>query len=79
MLTFIWRYVFHCKVTTFLKDTCVARGDVVIKALRREPAGRGFDSLMVSLEFFSDRSHYDPGVDSASNRNKYLAYFLRKN
>jgi len=35
---------------------------------------------MVSLEFFIDiksfRSHYGPGVDSASNRNKYQEYFL---
>jgi len=34
----------------------------------------------VSLEFFIDiksfRSHYGPGVDSASNRNEYQEYFL---
>jgi len=34
----------------------------------------------VSLEFFVDieyfRSHYGPGVDSASNRNEYHAHFL---
>jgi len=38
-------------------------------------------SQMVSLEFFIDiksfRSHYGPGVDSASNRNEYYqGYFL---
>ena len=37
-------------------------------------------SQMVSLEFFIDiksfRSHYGPGVDSATNRNKYQKYFL---
>ena len=35
---------------------------------------------MVSLEFFIDiiRSHYGPGVDSASNRNEYQEYFGRK-
>jgi len=37
-------------------------------------------SQLVSLEFFigikSFRSHYGPGVDSASNRNKYQEYFL---
>ena len=27
---------------------------VVVKALRYKPAGRGFDSPMVSSEFFSD-------------------------
>jgi len=35
---------------------------------------------MVSEEFFIDiksfRSHYDPGVDSASNINEYQEYFL---
>ena len=35
---------------------------------------------MVSLEFFIDvksfRSHFDPGVDSASNRNEYQEHFL---
>jgi len=38
-------------------------------------------SQLVSLEFFIDikslRSHYAPGVDSASNRNEYQEYFLR--
>jgi len=32
------------------------------------------------IEFFVDiksfRSHYDPGVDTASNRNEYRDYFL---
>jgi len=35
---------------------------------------------MVSLEFFIDiksfRSHYGPGVDSASKRNEYQEHFL---
>ena len=38
-------------------------------------------SHLVSLQFFIDiksfRSHYGPGVDSASNRNEYQEYFLR--
>ena len=37
-------------------------------------------SQLESLEFFIDiksfRSHYDPGVDSASNGNEYQEYFL---
>jgi len=37
-------------------------------------------SQLVSLEFFIDiksfRSHCDPGVDSASNRNEYQEHFL---
>ena len=36
--------------------------------------------MLVSLEFFIDiksfRSHYGPGVDSASNRNEYQEHFL---
>ena len=39
-----------------------------------------FRSQLVSLEIFieikSFRSHYGPGVDSASNRNEYQEYFL---
>ena len=35
---------------------------------------------LVSLEFFIDiksfRLQYGPGVESASNRNEYLEYFL---
>jgi len=35
---------------------------------------------LVSLDFFIDvksfRSHYGPGVDSASNRNEYQEHFL---
>ena len=35
---------------------------------------------MVSVDFFIDiksfRSHYGPGVDSASYRNEYQEYFL---
>ena len=37
-------------------------------------------SQLVSLEFFIDinsfRTHYGPGVDSASNRNEYQEHFL---
>ena len=37
-------------------------------------------SQLVSLEFFIDiksfRSHYGPGVDSASNKNEYQECFL---
>ena len=37
-------------------------------------------SQLVSLEFFTDiksfRSHYGPGVDSASKRNEYQEHFL---
>ena len=37
-------------------------------------------SQLVSLEFFIDiksyRSHYGPGIDSASNRNEYQEHFM---
>ena len=56
-----------------------ARGGEVVKALRYKPAGRGFDSRWCHWDFSvsqSFRSHYGPGVDSASNRNEYQGYFL---
>ena len=52
-----------------------ARGGVVVKALRYKSASRGFDSRWCHWNF-SLRSHYGPGVDSASNRNEYQVYFL---
>ena len=54
-------------------------GGVVVKALRYKSAGRGFDSRLCHWNFsltLSFRSHYGPGVDSASNRNEYQVYFL---
>ena len=54
-----------------------ARGSIVVKALRYKPAGRGFDSRWCQdFSMTSFRSHYGPGVDSASNRNEYQVYFL---
>ena len=55
------------------------RGGIVVKALRYKPAGRGFDSWWCHWNFsvtWSLRSHYGPGVGSASNRNEYHVYFL---
>jgi hypothetical protein len=56
-----------------------ARGGVVVKVLCYKPAGRGFDSRWCHWNFsvtYYCRSHYGPGVDSASNRNEYQVYFL---
>jgi hypothetical protein len=55
-----------------------ARGGVVVEAPRYKPAGRGFDSRWCHWTFSvtSFRSHYGPGVDSASSRNEYQVYFL---
>jgi len=52
----------------------------LFEALRCKLEGRGFDFRWDHLNFLIDiifRSHCDPGVDSASNRNEYQGYFLR--
>ena len=55
-------------------------GSTVFKVLCYKSEGRYFDSLRCFLTFFIYikyfRSHYGPGVDSASNRNEYQKYFL---
>jgi hypothetical protein len=77
----------YCVSSTFWKSYVFwkinlnsgARGGVVVKALRYKPAGRGFDSRWCQWNFSvtqSFRSHYDPEIDSASNRNEYQVYFL---
>ena len=43
----------------------------MVKVLCYKSEGRWFDSIWCHL-----RSHYGPGVESASNRNKYKDYFL---
>jgi hypothetical protein len=51
----------------------------VVKALRYKPAGREFDSRWCLSNFsatISFRSHYGPGVDTASDRNEYQMFFL---
>jgi len=43
----------------------------------RNVAGSIPDGVIVFfIDINSFRSHYDPGVDSASNRNEYQEYFL---
>ena len=53
------------------------RGSTVVKVLCYKSEGRWFDPSWChwnsSLTF---RSHYGPGVDSASNTNEYQEYFL---
>ena len=47
-------------------------------ATNRKVAGSipaGVTGFFIDIKSF--RSHYDPGVDSASNRNEYQEYFLR--
>ena len=46
-------------------------------ATNRKIAGSipaGVSGFFIDVKSF--RSHYDPGVDSASNRNEYQEYFL---
>ena len=46
-------------------------------ATNRKVAGSipaGIIRFIIDIKFF--RSHYDPGVDSASNRNEYQEHFL---
>jgi len=46
-------------------------------ATNRKVAGlipAGVSGFFIDIKFF--RSHYGPGVDSASNRNEYQEYFL---
>ena len=55
------------------------RGVTVVKALCYKPEGRWFDSRWCHWNFSltqSFRSHYGPGIDSASNRNEYQEYFM---
>ena len=50
----------------------------LVEVLRYKSESRGFDPRWCHLNFSltSFRPHYDPGVDSASNRNEYQNYFL---
>jgi len=46
-------------------------------ATNRKVAGSipaGDSGFFIDIKYF--RSHYDPGIDSASNRNEYQEYFL---
>ena len=55
------------------------RGSTVVKVLCYKSGGRWLDSRLCHCNFSltkSFRSHYGPGVDSASNTNEYQEYFL---
>ena len=55
------------------------RGSTVVKVLCYKLEGPWFDPSWFHWIFHyikSFRSHYGPGVDSASNRNEYQEYFL---
>ena len=67
------------------KDFSIVNGTAVVQWLRccancatdRKVAGStpvGVSGIFIDIKSF--RSHYGPGVDSASNRNEYQEYFL---
>ena len=64
-----------------LKTAYLNKGGTAVAQWLRLQIGRlVVRSQLVSLEFFIDiksfRSHYGPGVDSASNRNEYQEHLL---
>ena len=69
-------------VTALLAHTEKREGYAMVQlfeALRYKPQCCGLDSQCCPWNFsltHSFRSHYGPGVDSASNRNEYQKYFL---
>jgi len=71
---------FQCYVLIFLPD--ISFRTAVTQWLRccatnRKVAGSiptGVSGFFIDIKSF--RSHYGPGVDSASNRNEYQEYFL---
>jgi len=71
-----------CSYTAFILKTHVLQGTAVAQWLRccatnRKVTGSvpaGVSGFFVDIKSF--QSHYGPGVDSASNRNKYQEYFL---
>ena len=55
------------------------RGGTVVEVLCYKSEGHWFDSRWCHWKFsltYSFRSHYGPGVDSASNRNEYQENFI---
>jgi len=78
-LTHIWFIVFYRFIVYIYIYIYGDRGSTVVKVLCYKSEGRWFDPswcqwLFIDIKSF--RSHYGPGVDSASNRNEYQEYFL---
>jgi len=65
-----------------LLSTLVLRGTTVAQWLRccatngKAPGSIPADIIGFFIDIKSFRSHYGPGVDSASNRNEYQEYFM---
>jgi len=77
VIKLVYTLNFKILISTYINGD---RGGTVVKVLRYKPEGSLVQSQLVSLEFFIDiksfRSHYGPGVDSASNRNENQEHFL---
>jgi hypothetical protein len=70
--------IIYCIIDT----KCGDRGGSVVKVLCYKSEGRWFDPKWCHWNFslpYSFRSHYDPGVDSESNRKEYQEDFLGVN
>jgi len=73
-----WRtsLLLHSKLIFIIIIIIGDRGSTVVKVLWYKSEGRWFDSIWRQWAFIDIKSHYGPGVDSASNRNEYQEYFL---
>ena len=81
-----WHYVLMTSVLVALYEhhlcylsTQGDRGSTAFKVLCYKSEGRWFDPSWRHWNFSltkSFRSHYGPGVDSASDRNEYQEHFL---
>ena len=58
------------------RETAVAQYIRCCATNRRVPGSIPAGVSGFSVDIKSFRSHYDPGVDSDSNRNEYQEYFL---
>ena len=78
MYKLVQRYDKHLKVWGSLWK-CGDHSSTVVKVLCYKSEGRWLDCRWYHWNFsltWSFRSHYGPGIDSASNRNEYQEYFL---
>jgi len=63
-----WQYINYCAPTWWGGGVAVAQGRSLVRSQ--------LESVVFFIDIKSFRSHYGPGVDSASNRNEYQEYFL---
>ena len=74
--TYLSKWMIYFRLHTSGRGTAVPQW-LRSCATNRKVAGlipAGVNGFFIDIKFF--RSHYGPGVDSASNRNEYREYFL---